>query len=69
VLDRESEHASRYATIESIAGMIGCSTHTLLDWVKKAEINSGKRPCISDDMAERMKAQERENREPGRLRR
>ena len=36
---------------------------TLNDWVKKAEGNSGKRPGVSSEMAERMKALERENRE------
>lgn len=36
---------------------------TLNEWVKKAEVNSGKRGGIPTDMAEKMKAQERENRE------
>jgi transposase-like protein len=36
---------------------------TLHEWVKKAEINSSKRPGIPDDIAERMKALEREVRE------
>ncbi len=31
---------------------------TLHEWVKKAEINSGKRTGIPEDMAERMKALE-----------
>jgi transposase len=63
VLDNEREHASRWAAIESISAKIGCVPQTLHEWVKKAEINSGKRPGIPDDMAERMKALERENRE------
>jgi transposase-like protein len=29
VLDHESEHPSRWAAATSIAGKIGCSTHTL----------------------------------------
>lgn len=32
VLDQECEHASRWAAITSIASMIGCSGHTLLEW-------------------------------------
>ena len=32
-------------------------------WVNKAEVDSGKRPGVSSEMAERMKALERENRE------
>jgi hypothetical protein len=33
------------------------------DWVKKTEVDSGKRAGISTDVAEKMKALERENRE------
>ncbi len=38
-------------------------THTLNEWVKKAEVDSGKRAGLPSDVAERMKALERENRE------
>ena len=43
--------------------MGGLPGHTLNKWVKKAEVNSGKRAGVSSEMAERMKALERENRE------
>ena len=33
VLDHESEHISRWAAATSIAGKIGCSTHSLMEWV------------------------------------
>lgn len=46
VLDQEGEHPSRWAAITSITAMIGCSGHTLLEWVKKAEVNSGKGPAF-----------------------
>ncbi len=36
VQDHEGDHASRWAAISSIAAKIGCSLHTLLEWVKKA---------------------------------
>jgi transposase-like protein len=62
VLDHEPEHASRWATIVSIAGKIGCTAQTLNEWVKKAERDSGK-PGLTSDMAARLKALERENRE------
>ncbi|MCA3380334.1 MAG: IS3 family transposase, partial [Roseomonas sp.] len=42
---------------------IGCSAHRLLDWVKRAEVDSGKRAGVPSDMAEKLKALERENRE------
>ena len=35
----------------------------LLDWVKQAEVDSGKRASVSTDVAEKLKALERENRE------
>ncbi len=63
VLDNERQHGSRWQAITSIAAKIGCSPNTLNDWVKKAEVDSGKRAGIPSDTAERMKALERENRE------
>ena len=51
VFDNEGQHGSRWQAIVPIAAKIGCSAHTLNEWVKKAEV------------AERMKALERENRE------
>ena len=63
VVDHEHEHASRWATIVSIAGKIGCTSQTLNEWVKKAERDSGHKPGLTSDMAVRLKALERENRE------
>jgi transposase-like protein len=63
VLDHEADHPSRWAAITSIAEKIGCSGHTLLEWVKKAEVNSGKRAGVPTELADRLKALERENRE------
>ena len=47
----------------SIAAKIGCPAHPLHAWVKKAEVDTGKRAGISTDMAEKLKSLERENRE------
>ena len=47
----------------SISSKIGCAPQTLNEWVKKAEVDSGRRAGIPSDMAERMKSLERENRE------
>ena len=63
VLDHEGEHVSRWATVVSISAKIGCTAQTLHEWVKKAEIDSGRRPGVSSDVTERLKALERENRE------
>ena len=63
VLEHEREHASRWAAISSIASKIGCTAQTLSDWVKKAEVDSGTRAGVPSEVAERLKALERENRE------
>ena len=63
VLDHEADHSSRWTACQSIAAKFGCSAHTLLDWVKKAEVDAGRRAGLPTDMAEKMKALERENRE------
>ncbi|MCZ8323115.1 MAG: IS3 family transposase [Novosphingobium sp.] len=63
VLDHEGDYPSRWAACQSVSAKIGCSAHTLFDWVKKTEVDSGKRAGISTDVAEKMKALERENRE------
>ena len=47
----------------SISAKIGCSRHTLNEWIKKAEVDSGKRASASSERAGRMKALDRENRE------
>lgn len=47
----------------SIAAKIGCTAQTLHEWVKKAEIDGGRRAGIPAEMADKMKALERENRE------
>ena len=63
LLDREAEHPSRWAAISSIAAKVGCTAQTLNGWVKKAEVDSRVRAGIPTDIAERLKALERENRE------
>lgn len=60
VLDQEGEHSSRWVACASIAAKIGCSTHTLLEWVKRAEVDGGKRAGVPSDVTEKLKALERE---------
>ena len=63
VLDNAGQHGSRWQAVVSIAAKTGCSANTLHEWVKKAEVDSGRRAGIPSDLAEKMKALERENRE------
>ena len=62
-LDNPGRHESRWQAIVSVAAKIGCAANTLNDWVKKAEIDGGKRAGVTTEMTERLKALERENRE------
>lgn len=63
VLENEGGHGSWWAAVVSIAAKIGCSAQTLNEWVKTAEVDSGRRAGMPSDMAEKLKALERENRE------
>jgi transposase len=63
VLDHEGEHPSRWAAILSVSGKIGCTAQTLNEWVKKVEVDSGRKPGVTTDMAAKLKTLERENRE------
>ena len=63
VLDNLGQHESRWSAILSISAKIGCAPQTLNEWVKKAEVDRGDRAGITTEMAEKLKALERENRE------
>lgn len=62
VMEHAHEHPSRWQAIMSISAKIGCSAHSLNEWLKKAEVDAGKR-AVTTDMSARLKALERENRE------
>ena len=63
VWEHESEHASQWAAINSIAGKMGCTAETLRKWVRQAERDQGRRPGLTTDEKARLKELERENRE------
>jgi transposase len=63
VLDHQGDCPSRWAAIETVAQKIGCAPQSLHEWVRKTEVDSGKRAGVPSDMAEKMMALERENRE------
>ena len=62
-LDHEADYSSRWAAVVSVAEKIGCAPQTLHEWVKRAEVDGGKRAGVPTEMADRLKALERENRE------
>ena len=63
VLEHARAHDSQWAANRSIAAKIGCSSETLRHWVRAVERDTGRRPGLTTDERQRLKALERENRE------
>ena len=63
VQEHRGEYPSLWAAVESIAPKIGCVPQTLLEWVKRAEVDAGARPGTTTTEAQRIKDLERENKE------
>ena len=63
VQEHRGEYPSLWAAVESIAPKIGCVAATLLEWVKKAEVDNGQRPGTTTSEAQRIKELEREVKE------
>ncbi len=63
VFDHQSEYASQWQAVVSIASKIGCTAETLRKWVRRAEIDSGRRQGVTSDERGRIKELERENRD------
>lgn len=55
VFEHEGEHGSRWATIESVAGKIGCAAQSLQRWVAQSELDAGKRAGLSTTEREWLK--------------
>jgi transposase-like protein len=63
VQEHRGEYPSLWAAVESIAPKIGCVPQTLLDWVKRTEVDAGQRPGTTTEEAKRIKELEREVKE------
>ena len=63
VLTSEHEHSSRWAATQSVAAKIGCTPETLRTWINKIEVDTGAKPGVTTDQAQRTKELEREVRE------
>ncbi len=63
VQEHRQEYPSLWAAVESIAPKIGCVPSTLLEWVKRSDIDNGKRDGVTTSERERVKAMEREIKE------
>ena len=63
VQEHRGEYPSLWAAVESIAPKIGCVPQTLLEWVKRVEVDAGVREGVTISEAQRVKDLERENKE------
>jgi len=63
VQEHRQEYPSLWAAVESIAPKIGCVPSTLLEWVKRSDIDNGKRDGVTTSERERIKTMEREIKE------
>ena len=63
VQEHRGEYPSLWVAVESIAPKIGCVPQTLLGWVKRSEVDTGKRDGLSSSERERIKTLEREVKE------
>jgi transposase-like protein len=61
--EHRGEYPSLWAAVESMAPKIGCVSQTLLEWVKRAEVDAGARPGTTTAETQRIKDLERENKE------
>ena len=60
VFEHEGRYESRWETVRSIAPKIGCSAEALRIWVKRAEIDAGRRDGVTSDDRSKIKVLERE---------
>ena len=63
VFEHQHEHGSEWSAIVSIAGKVGCTPETLRSWVRRIEVDQGRRAGVTTDERTRLKELERENRE------
>jgi transposase len=64
VAEVRGEYSSEWAAIESVAAKLGVgSAQTLLNWVRRDQVDAGKRPGVTSEMAEELRKLRAENRE------
>jgi transposase-like protein len=63
VFEHEREYSSQWPAIVSIASKMGCAPETLRTWVRRVEIDTGRRDGLTSDERMRIKELEREVRE------
>jgi transposase len=63
VLETSEETGTRVGAVGRIARQLGIGVETLREWVKRAEVDGGRRPGVPTEQQRRLAELERENRE------
>ena len=63
VFEARRHCGSQWEAISSVAEKLGPTPETVRKWVRRTEVDEGRRPGLSSDERERLKRLERENRE------
>ena len=64
VAEVRSDHDSQWAAMETVAKLLGVgSTETIRTWVRRAEVDGGRRPGVTTDAASELARLRRENAE------
>ena len=62
-VEHRHEYASEWAAMTSVAKKLGMTAETLRSWVRRAQVDGGRRPGLTTDERQRMKELEREVKE------
>ena len=63
VQEQRGQYPSLWSAVESIAPKIGCVPHTLYEWIRRHEVDTGTRDGVATAESDRIKALEREVKE------
>ena len=63
VHEHRDEYDSQWAVIRSVAEKVGCSAEALRGWVRRADVDAGRRDGVTSAERQRVKELEREVRE------
>jgi transposase len=63
VLEHQHEYPSQWRAILSVSEKLDVHRETLRNWVRRAEVDEGRRPGVTTEERDRIKELERENKE------
>jgi transposase len=63
VFEHRAEYDTEWAAISSIAAKMGMTAETLRGWVRREQVDAGRRPGVTSAEAQKIKELEREVRE------